>query len=129
MGWVGLGWVGLGVWGQRPDLKGGLGGKAPSFGNVCSYIAYAPHPKPAFPKDPSRLSSDFNDLILPTQNPRIPPVVPLDFWVVLRDYLVLIYLVLWFFTLFWVIFYVKTAKIETELSPTFRPTGFYHGLQ
>ena len=40
----------------------------------------------------------------------------LDCWVVLRDYLVLIYLVLWFFTLFGVIFDVKTAKIETELS-------------
>ena len=39
-------------------------------------------------------------LILPTQNPRFPPVVLLDCWVVLREYLVLIYLVLWFFTLF-----------------------------
>ena len=56
-------------------------------------------------------------LILPTQNPWFPPVVPLDCWVVLRDYLISIYLVLQFFTLFWVIFDVKTAKIEMELSP------------
>ena len=35
--------------------------------------------------------------ILPTQNPRFLPVVPLDCWLVLRDYLVLIYLMLWFF--------------------------------
>ena len=59
-------------------------------------------------------------VILPTQNSRFPPVavVPLDCWVILRDYLVLIYLVLCFFTLFWVIFDVKpAAKIETELSP------------
>ena len=62
-------------------------------------------------------------LILPTQNPRFPLVVPLDCSVVLRYYLVLIYLVLWFFTLFWVIFVVKTAKIETELSPTFTKTN------
>ena len=37
----------------------------------------------------------------------------------LRDYFILIYLVLWFFPLLWVIFDVKTVKIETELSPTF----------
>ena len=57
--------------------------------------------------------------ILPTQNPRFPLVVALDCWMVLRDYLVLIYLVLWFFIFFGVIFDVKTAKIETELSPIF----------
>ena len=38
--------------------------------------------------------------ILNTQNPQFPPVVPLDCQVVLRDYLVLMYLVLWFFTPF-----------------------------
>ena len=35
---------------------------------------------------------------------------------VLIDYLILIYLVLWFFTLLRAIFDAKTAKIETELS-------------
>ena len=29
------------------------------------------------------------------------------------------HLVLWFLPFFWVVFDVKTAKIETELSPTF----------
>ena len=53
--------------------------------------------------------------ILPIQN---------HCWVVLRDYLILIYLVLWFFYPFWVIFDAKTAKIETELSPTFTELYF-----
>ena len=62
--------------------------------------------------------------ILNTQIPQFSPVVPLDCWVVLRGYLALIYLVLWFFTPFWVIFDVKTAKIKTELSPIFTISPF-----
>ena len=104
--------------GAKPPPKGGLGAKPHSFGNVCGYIAYAPHPKPPHShRVPLGCLVISVTLILPTQNPLCLPVVPLDCWVVLRDYLVLIYLVLWFFTLFWVNFDVKTAKIETELSP------------
>ena len=84
------------MWGQSPHLKGGAGAKPPSFGCSCAYIGGRRGISVA--------------IILPTQN---------HCWVVLRDYLILIYLVLWFFALFWVIFDAKTAKIETELSPTF----------
>ena len=96
--------------GEKPPPKRGAGGKASKFRLFfCAYIGGC-----------RGISAPF---ILPTQNPWFPlwspPVVPLDCWVVLRDYLVLIYLVLWFFTLFWVIFYVKTTKIEMELSHTF----------
>ena len=54
---------------------------------------------------------------LPHPKPPLSQQVPLRLFVVLRDYLVLIYLVLWFFTLFWVIFEVKIAEVDAELSP------------
>ena len=54
---------------------------------------------------------------LPHPKPPLSQKVPLRLLVVLRDYLVLIYLVLWIFTLFWVIFEVKTAEVDAELSP------------
>ena len=88
---------------MKPPPKRGLWGKAPSLGCFCAYIGGC-----------RGISASF---IFPTQN---------HCWVVLGDYLILIYLVLRFFTLFWVIFDVRTAKIETELSPTFtgkKPIG------
>ena len=54
---------------------------------------------------------------LPHPKPPLSQQVPLRLLVVLRDYLLLIYLVLWFFTLFWVIFEVKIAEVDAELSP------------
>ena len=87
------------MWGQSPHLKKVGWDKAPPLlGCFCAYIVVV-------------------EAILPTQKPRFPPVVHLDCWVVLGDYLILQYLVLWFFTIFGVIFDVKTTKIETELSP------------
>ena len=81
---------------EAPKQNVGAGGKAPSLGCFCAYIGGC-----------RGISAPF---ILPTQNHCL---------VVLRDYLILIYLVLWFFTPFWVIFDVKTAEIGMELSPTF----------
>ena len=44
---------------------------------------------------------------------------------VLSDYLVLIYLVLWCFTIFWVISDEKSEKVEADLSRTaLRSTSF-----
>ena len=54
---------------------------------------------------------------LPHPKPPLSQQVPLRLLVVLRDYLVLICLVLWFFTLFGVIFEVKIAEVDAELSP------------
>ena len=95
-----------GVRAMPPPKRGGWGAKPPSLGCFCAYIGGR-----------QGISAPF---ILPTQNLQFPAVVPLDCWVALRDYLVLLYLVPWFFTLFGVIFDVKTAKIEIELSPISR---------
>ena len=55
---------------------------------------------------------------LPHPKPPLSQQVPLRLLVVLRDYLVLIYLVLWFFLPFFlVIFEVKIAEVDAELAP------------
>ena len=77
-----------------------------------------PTQNPAFPKGPSRLLCDFSDFDSP--RPKTPVSrVPLDYWGVLRDYLVLICLVLWCFTIFRVIFDEKSEKVDVALSPIF----------
>ena len=75
-----------------------------------------PTQNPAFPKGPSRLFCDFSNFDSPHPKPPVSQRVPLDCWVVLRDYLVLKCLVLWCFTSVWVIF---DEKVDADLSPIF----------
>ena len=78
--------------GQSSHLKGvGAKGEAPSLGNFCSYITYVPHPKPCIPKGfPLGCLVLSLTLILPTQNPRFPPVVPVACWVVIKVFPIIV---------------------------------------
>ena len=115
---------------KPPPIRGG-GGKPPSLDNFCSYItyiAYVPHPKNLYSlcSPPKTLHSQrvplgclvFSvTLILPTQNPRLPPVVTLACWVVIKVFpiilLILEHKIKWFLSIFGVL----SEKTDADLYP------------
>ena len=85
-----------------------------------------PTQNPAFAEVPSRLSSDFSDFDSSHSKPPVPTCGPpgvLGGFEGLSRVNISSAVV---FTLFWVIFDVITAKIETELSCTFTESIYKH---
>ena len=106
--------------GKTPTKRVGLGEKPCSLGNFCSYMAYVPPPKtPHSQRVPLGCVVISVTLILLTQNPRFPPVVPLACSGVIRVFLIILLIlehkIKWFLLIFWIL----SEKTDADLFPRF----------